>query len=112
MEDVLHSGDAVTPQGFELVQQRARGAEGVRLDADDLLAAAAAFLDQSGTLQHTDVLLHCRQAHVVAACERRDGVLSAGRPPQDVAAGAIGQRLKYAIGQGFAVLIYNHTVAG
>ena len=74
------------------------GAETVDVGAGEGLAPAAAAVDEPGPLERRDVLLHCREADRVAPGQGGDRLLLRERPAQDVAPGAVRERMEPGIG--------------
>ena len=69
------------------------------------------LVTRPGALQDGDVLLHRGEAHRVVAGEVRHRVLAPHRPPDDVAAGRVGERVEHEVGAGVVgKQIYNHLV--
>ena len=58
------------------------------------------------------MLLHGGEAHLIAARERRYGLLALDRVREDVAPRRVGERVEHAISLLLGQLIYNHSVVG
>jgi len=76
----------------------------------DLFPAVPLFGHQVGFLEHGDVLLNGREAHLVAAGEGRNGLLTLDRVHQDVASGGVGKGMEDPIHVDVAVHTCNHMV--
>jgi hypothetical protein len=63
-----------------------------------LLPPGPPLADERRPLEHRDVLLHGRQAHLVAARQRRDRLLALDRAGEDVSSGRVRERLEDAVG--------------
>src|SRR3954469_22906379 len=90
--------DAAPPDLFELAEQGRNRSHGLHLTAGQLLATAAPLGDEPRSLEHGDVLLHRGEAHRVVLRQRRDRVLTGQPPAQDVAPGAVGERVEQGVG--------------
>jgi hypothetical protein len=69
-------------------------------------ASLEADAGETCAFEHTDVLGHCRQAHVEAGCQLADRLVARRQAREDLASGRVGQGAKRAIER----LLINHLV--
>jgi hypothetical protein len=62
-EHVVHPIDAVSPHGFQLLEQSIGLADRLDVAAYELFASISAFDHEPCALEHRDVLLHRGEAH-------------------------------------------------
>ncbi len=67
------------------VQPIAHGANSPRIDVVDAPRSFSDFSNQTGFLQHLQMLRHCRAAYRYAACEITDGPRPLSDAPEDLA---------------------------
>ncbi len=90
-EQRIELGDAASPELFEMSQKRLRPANGLGVASHDALPPPRNFGDEVCGLEHRDVLLHSREAHVVVAGELGDRGLADERAAHDIAPRRVGQ---------------------
>src|SRR3954470_2635520 len=109
-KQVRHPVDPPAPGRLELVKGLPRAVDGAGVGVHALLPPAALLDDEPGPLQHSDVLLHSREAHRVGLCESRDGGLAVDAATKYVATRPVGQGMKQLVELLLRGLIYNHIV--
>ena len=97
-KEVVDAVQALPPQHLEPVEQAVRGAEGLDVAVDALLAPLPLLHDQPGPLEHRDVLLHGGKAHGVAPSQLRHGLLVPQHERDEVAPRGVGESVDDVLG--------------
>ena len=73
-------------------------------------ATVLAVLDESGAVQHAQVLADRGQGHAEGLCQLADGCFAQGQPGQDSAARRVGQGAEGGVERGRRLPMLNHMV--
>src|SRR3954464_798286 len=112
-EEAVHGCDSGAPEDLVPIEQVAGQPQPFGFRVHALLPPAPPLADETGLLEHADVLLHGGQAHPVGAGECGDGLLTFDHPGEDVAPGGVRERLEDPVDLLLAQFVcYNHLVAG
>lgn len=109
-EDITESGQTLTPHGFEAVQGLVGCGQCLKASRHDLLSPTPLLGDETGILEHENMLLNSRQAHWISSSKGGHRELPGGRLHHDVPPSGVSQRMEEAVRLGIGELTYNHLV--
>src|SRR6185312_2734464 len=111
-EEVPDAVCALAPDVPVGIEQAGGPLQRLRIAVHDLLPSVPLLAHERRPLEHRDVLLHRREAHLVIPGQGAHGLPGPHHLADDVAPGRIRQGLEDAVDLGVAHLIYNHLVVG